>query len=247
MLTTAVILAAGLGRRLGQRTEDRPKAMLDVGGESLLERLLRALKMTSLSEVVVVTGHHAEQVQSFVESRDLGIRVRTLFNPRYAVANNIVSFLAAEAEIRHGCLLFNSDIIVDPSVVAEVAAIDAGNWLVVDHDEPLGPEEMKIQLDGRGVIRRISKELPPAECAGEYIGAARFDALGAAACLRAAAALVEGGGTNLYYEHAIDASAAQLQASPLPTRGRLWTEIDDLADYDRALQIVRMWGGDTPS
>ena len=86
--------------------------------------------------------------------------------------------------------------------------------------------------------------LPPEECVGEYIGALRLDASGARACLESARRLVASGGIDLYYEHAIDAAAAEVGALPLPTAGRAWTEIDDMVDYARAIEILAGLEGD---
>ena len=167
-----------------------------------------------------------------------------LFSFQGSTANNIVSFLSAAEMIEGGCLLLNSDIVVDPSVIEELAADRDGSWLVVDHDEPLGAEEMKVQLDEAGWITRVNKELQPEDCVGEYIGALRFDASGVRECLASGRRLVASGGTNLYYEHAIDAAAAEVGALPLPTAGRAWTEIDDMVDYARALEILAGLEGD---
>jgi choline kinase len=235
---TGLVLAAGLGRRLGDLTADRPKALLELRGKTLLERLLVALAEAGVEDAVVVTGHFAERVDRFVAGSDLGISVRTVFNPEYGTANNIVSFLCAADSIRGGCLLLNSDIVVDSSVIRELADRHFGSWLAVDFDEPLGAEEMKVQLDDEGRVSRLNKELSPDQCVGEYIGALRLDAAGARASIASARRLVASGGTNLYYEHAIDAAAADVAARPLPTSGRAWTEIDDEIDYARAMAIL---------
>ena len=241
-LPVAVILAAGVGRRLAPLTSERPKALLELDGGNLLERSIGALAGTGFAEAVVVTGHRADLVEEFVGSRSWGLRVTCRLNPAFATANNIVSFLAAADVMSDGFCLLNSDIVFDGGILADLAAEPEGNRLVVDADEPLGDEEMKVELDERGAIRRISKQLPPEECAGEYIGIARFDAEGARAVVGAARRLVGQGRTDLYYEDAIDAVATQVQPTPLPTRGREWTEIDDLDDYRRAVTIAARLG-----
>ena len=157
MSRTALILAAGLGRRLGPKTADRPKALIEVGGITLLERQLRALADAGLAPVLVVTGHYADRVGTALAGMDLGQDVRTIFNPRFADANNIVSFLAAAEDIGLGCILLNSDIVVDPSIIAEVAQAGDGNWLVVDTDEPLAAEEMKVEVDADGRVRHVQQ------------------------------------------------------------------------------------------
>lgn len=233
----ALLLAAGVGRRLGDMTAALPKALIEVHGETLLERSLRALEAAGFREGLIVTGHAAATVDSYLEQRRGSIHVRSVFNPRFAEANNIVSLLVAGEFLQDGFCLLNTDIIFEPSVLVDVFAAGDGAWLVVDGDEPLGAEEMKVQVDHAGRMTRINKKLPPETSVGEYIGIVRFDAHGARLVLDAASRLVAEGGTNLYYEDAMDSAATELQAQLIPTRRRLWTEVDDLADYERAQRV----------
>lgn len=242
-LPPVIILAAGVGRRLTPLTDDRPKALVQVGGRSFLERAMRAVEGARFERVIVVTGHRAEMVEAAVRDGGWKLDVRCLLNKSYATANNIVSFLAVEEEIRNGFCLLNSDIVFDPSIMLDVAAAGPGCWLTVDADEPLGDEEMKVQVDAGGFVRRISKDLPAATSAGEYIGIARFDAAGAAIAMRQAGQLVAAGHTNLYYEDAFDRTAAELSIGMVPVAGRSWTEVDDLADYGRAINVARALDG----
>ncbi len=241
-LPVAIILAAGVGRRLAPLTSERPKALLELDGGNLLERSIRALAAAGFAEAVVVTGHRADLVEQFVASRSWGVGVSCRLNPAFEAANNIVSFLAVADLMSAGFCLLNSDVVFDRAILEDLAGERQGSWLVVDADEPLGDEEMKVELDERGAIHRISKQLPPEDCAGEYIGIARFDAPGAGAVVGAARRLVDQGRTDLYYEDAIDAVASRVLPRPLPTRGRQWTEIDDLDDYRRAMTIAARLG-----
>jgi choline kinase len=245
-LPTAVILAAGLGRRLSEHTADRPKALLDLHGRTLLERSLTALATAGFQRAEIVTGHCPESIDRTINCCDYGIEVATRFNPAYATANNIVSFLTVADVVEGGCVLLNSDIVFDPSILADVATLEEGSWLVVDVDEPLGSEEMKVSVDDEGLLTRVSKSLDPSRSVGEYIGITRFDSVGGRKCVAAARRLVESGQLDLYYEHAIDAAARGLGARLLPTRRRLWTEIDDAADYQRALSVAAALDADTP-
>jgi choline kinase len=234
----AVILAAGVGRRIAARTNGGAKVLLDLGGRSLLERSVSGLVAAGFRDVVVVTGHAAESVREALTNLASGVTVMERCNPRYDTANNIVSVLAAADLVRDGFALLNSDIVFDPSILFDVARLNVGNWLVVDGDEPLGAEEMKVELDERDILARISKQLDPATCVGEYIGICRFDAAGAATLMGSAQRLVDGGFTHLYYEDAIDAAARELGMRPVWTRRRGWTEIDDDDDYQRARGVA---------
>ena len=238
VVVPAVILAAGLGVRLSPLTVDRPKALVEVGGRSLLERLLDNLHAAGVREIRVVTGHLADRVANHPSVKRYRRSVQLVHNPDFRQSNNIVSFLVGTAGIETGCILLNSDIIVDQTVVSDLAKTP-GSHLVIDLDEPLGHEEMKVQIDGEGFLARISKELDAQASAGEYIGALRLDAPALREVRDEARRLVADGRTGLYYEHAIDASAARLRARILPVRGRVWTEVDDQDDFVRAQRVAR--------
>ena len=237
-LPIALVLAAGLGRRLGDMTTALPKALIELNGISLLERTLRALEAAGFHEALVVTGHEATRINGFLDERKGTMHARSLFNAHFAEANNIVSLLCAADALEHGFCLLNSDIIFEPSMLADVSSSGPGTWLVVDGDEPLGAEEMKVQLDDAGFMCRINKALDPEQSAGEYIGIVRVDDVGAALILDSARRLVAEGRTNLYYEDAMDATAANLRARVIGTHGRAWTEVDDLRDYQRAQRVA---------
>lgn len=242
-MVPAVILAAGLGQRISHRIGSGPKALLEIGGRTLLDRSLDALEAAGFEDVIVVTGHAAEAVTPVLARRTRGPRVREHWNPLYATMNNIASMLAVEALVEGGFCLLNSDIVFDPSILVDVAALDAGNWLVVDGDEPLGDEEMKVMLDETGAMTRISKLLDPAASVGEYIGICRFDAAGTAEVMASARRLIDAGHGNRYYEDAMDAAAAALAVRPAWTRLRDWTEIDDEADFVRAIGVAARLDG----
>jgi len=236
-LPVALILAAGVGRRLADVAPDTAKALVSLRGRTLLARSLDALAATGFGDVLVITGHHATKVAAALRDAPRGLTAEALFNPRFATANNIVSFLTPAERLAGGFCLLNADIVFDASILVDVAAAGEGSWLVVDTDEALAEEEMKVHVEG-GRVRRISKTLDPSTSAGEFIGIARFDRVGAEAVLDAARALVREGGEGLYYEDAIDRALPELSVGVIQVGGRAWTEIDDRADYERALRVA---------
>jgi choline kinase len=238
VIVPAVILAAGLGRRIAALTDGGPKALLELHGRSLLARSIESLVRAGFRDVVVVTGHAAERIRPVLDAAPDGMTLVERWNPRYATANNIVSFLTAAADIGDGFCLLNCDITFDPSILVDVAALDTGSWMVIDGDEPLGNEEMKVTVDADGFITRVNKGLDPAVSVGEYIGIMRLDAAGAAGLLASARRLVDAGEDQLYYEDAVDRAAAELLVRPFWTARRSWTEIDDEVDFERALRVA---------
>lgn len=227
-----------MGRRLGELTADRPKALIEIGGITLIERQLRALEAVGCRDAFVVSGHCADRLRLALSSRDGRIRIQEIYNPDYAAANNVVSLLAAREVVADGFCLLNSDIVFHGAILASLWTKRSGSWIVVDTDEPLSSEEMKVQLDDRGLVRRINKQLDAGASVGEYIGLARFDSAGARALIAAAERLVAAGESDCYYEDAIDREAATMEVRVVPTQLRAWTEIDDNVDLERAGRVA---------
>ncbi len=245
--THVIVLAAGRGSRLGALGEETPKWLLDVGGQVLAERQLRALAHAEapVASVRVVTGHAAEAVERFLAGRpDAG--ATTLHNPEYARLNNWYSVLLALRSVTEPdarVVVVNGDLFVEPEAIArflaEVDATDAEALIAVDLERTLTDESMKVSLRPDGTLDRIGKVgVEPA--AGEYPGIlmARGSVL---AALRAALEAFEGRpeSADEWYEGAVGATArdgAAWVVWPMPS-GR-WVEIDDDGDLAAALELV---------
>ena len=93
----AVILSAGQGRRLSPLTDRRPKCLIDLSGRSMLAWQLQALEKAGVTDAVVVTGFGANLVDAEVARLGLGeLKVRTLFNPFFELADNLASCWVAK-------------------------------------------------------------------------------------------------------------------------------------------------------
>jgi choline kinase len=171
----AVILAAGVASRLRPLTNTTPKALLPVGGEPLLGRMLRGLAANGLRRIVIVTGYRAGQIRSFTAAAFPDLSVDFVHNPVYETTNNIYSLWLAREEVRSaGMVLLDGDILFDDRILGLL--LDSGHeaCLAADTRPGLGDEEMKVAVDGAGRIRAISKSIRPEEAFGESIGIELF-------------------------------------------------------------------------
>ena len=109
----AIILAAGMGRRLGEYTRDNTKCMVQVGGVRLIDRLLRQLSQLSLSRVVIVVGYQADHLKNYLSDRYEGeLTIEFVENPIYDKTNNIYSLSLAKQQLQEDdTLLIESDLI----------------------------------------------------------------------------------------------------------------------------------------
>lgn len=229
----AVVLAAGLGRRLQPLTDERPKTLLSVNGQPILGHILEALMATGYERVTVVTGYEAEQVRSFCSRYDR-LAFEFVHSDAFEETNNSYSLWLAREHLQDGFTLVNSDTLF-PTACLDRLRKREGSALVVDRVGELTDESMKVRVeDGR--ILAIGKDLDRAE--SEYIGLCKFAPSDAAALVRCLDDLVEHDHTNEWYETAFDRLAADRSLGVVEVHEG-WIEIDDREDLRTGQQL---WG-----
>jgi choline kinase len=238
-----MVLAAGAGRRLESLTQDLPKTLLPVDGErTILDIALANLRRAGLEEVVVVTGYAAERVaerRAALEERH-DVRLELVFNPKAEEWNNAYSLWCAREHFAAGVLLCNGDTVHPPEVEERLLAGRGHAELVLalDDAKPLGAEEMKVLLDGDGLLRGINKAHDPAAAAGEYIGLTLIEPAAADGLAEALEATWRRD-PGLYYEDGFQEYADRGgRVGVAPVGGLEWVEVDDQADLDRAREVA---------
>lgn len=161
----AVILAAGLGQRLGNLTADRPKALVPVAGKTLLAHLLDFLAHGGITECVVVSGYRADRLAAWRDAH--APHLQMVHNPDYQLGS-IESLRAARTHWHGDVLLCNVDHLYHPQMLERILAPRETITAICDFDRTLVADDMKIQTDGAGRMVRIHKQLTAFN--GGYIG-----------------------------------------------------------------------------
>ena len=129
----AIILAAGMGKRLRELTQDNTKCMVKVNGVRLIDRVLSQLAKLGLRRTVIVTGYQGEKLRKHVGRKWEGMRVDYVDNPIYDRTNNIYSLaLAADELVKDETILLESDIILEDAILEKIIASPHPNVAVVD-------------------------------------------------------------------------------------------------------------------
>jgi choline kinase len=235
-----LILAAGIGRRLGGHG-DRPKVLLEFGGRSLLHRHLDALEACGVRDVSITVGHASAQIEAEVERLGRSDRVRFVHNPRFR-EGSLVSLAAQSAQLRAGeaVLLMDGDVLYEPRMLERLVHAPGENILLVDREIEPGDEPVKICFREDRIVDFRKRPEHAHDWHGESVGFFRFSARMAASLADRCAAHLADGGAGLEYEEAIrdlilaspDRFAA-CDVSDLP-----WIEIDFEADIHRARSHV---------
>ena len=158
-----------MAKRLRPLTDTMPKCLLKVGGRTLLERTVDAMRQAGISEFVVVTGYRADMIRDFLSAYDESLSFTFLHNADYEHNNNIYSlWMAGEVVRGKDFLLMDSDIFCDPAAVVRIAQ-EPESALAVNRHE-CGEEEMKVVVDADMRITEISKTCRPEDAMGESVG-----------------------------------------------------------------------------
>lgn len=245
MTRKAIILSAGQGKRLLPLTEQCPKCLLPLAGRTLLEWQITALAANGIHDVVVVTGFHAQAVETVIRDRtDDGVAVRLLHNPFFPVADNISSCFVARHEMADSdFILLNGDTLFHPTLLARARAQASLPIVVtVNRKGRYDADDMKVRLDGTR-LTAIGKTLPPEHSHAESIGMLFFSAEGGQIFTGALDQFLKrGDGLKRWYLSVIDELAAKTAIGTADIRGCEWCEVDFPEDLPAADRLAtRLW------
>jgi choline kinase len=231
-----IILAAGKGSRLNGTIGDKPKCLLRVGGKTLVERQIEALKSVGITDIVVVVGCQADSVR-----RHCGARITYIENSRFAQTNSLYSLWLARPLLYDGFIVMNCDVLFHPQMLSDLVTSRHEDALLIayqdDDAEPFGDEEMKIKVR-RGRVAEIAKTLSPDEADGENVGVVKFGRDGARLLTTLLDRRVSAGGLRDWAPKAFGEFAQLRPLHVIGTRAFPWTEIDFPEDYERAVREI---------
>ncbi len=258
----AIILAAGMGKRLKEYTKDNTKCMVKVNGVTLIERLLRQLDSAKLSRVVVVVGYEGQKLIDYINTLGISTPITFVDNPIYDKTNNIYSLSLAKDYMKEDdTLLFESDIIFEDKILTGLIEDPRGTLALVDEYKPW-MDGTCLRLDDNDKII-------------DFISGKKFDFTNTAGCYKTVNiykfskhfaekqyipfldAYQEALGVNEYYEQVLRVITMLDGAEIVGKRlnGEKWYEIDDEQDLDiaetlfdkdaqsRVLRLEERYGG----
>jgi choline kinase len=231
----ALILAAGIGRRLGTGMEHKPKALLRFGGASLLGRHVAILRENGIADITVVTGYREDDIRAELDT--IGGGVATVTNPDFR-SGSVVSLDAGRAMMESGApvVLMDADVFYDTRLMARLLDSPVADCLLLDREIEPGDEPVKICVAGGTIVDFRKKPEFAHEWHGESVGFFRFSPATAAALAARAADYVASGRGGMEYEEPIRdmilAGSGEFGFEDIS--GLPWTEIDFPEDVAKA-------------
>lgn len=238
----AIILAAGMGRRLGELTEHNTKCMVQVNGVSLIDRLLLQLSRYSLNRVVIVIGYEGERLKKYIGNRYKNLlNIEYITNPIYEKTNNIYSLaLAKDVMVEDDTLLLESDLIFEDKLLDLIINNSFDNLALVAKYESWMDGTMVVIDDDNNIVNFVPKKaFKYSEIESYYktVNIYKFSKeFAKTKYIPFLNAYCKAVGNNEYYEQVLRVITyldnSDLKA--LPINNEKWYEIDDLQDLDIA-------------
>lgn len=257
----AIILAAGMGRRLGEFTRNNTKCMVEVNGIRLIDRLLTQLSTLPLEKVVIVTGYEGEKLQQYVGAVYKGLPVEYIHNSVYDKTNNIYSLSLAREQLQaDDTLLIESDLIFEDSLFRMILDCpDPNVALVAKYESWMDGTMVRIDEE-RNIVNFIPKKAFKYSDTDFYyktVNIYKFSkAFSANHYIPFLDAYLRVLGNNEYYEQVLRVITLidNSNIKALPLNGQKWYEIDDVQDLriaetifaddsDRLMKFQRSFGG----
>jgi 2-aminoethylphosphonate-pyruvate transaminase len=230
----AVILAAGRGSRLGPLGEEIPKGFITIGGTTLVERSLAALRAAGIDRVRIVTGHLADHYERLAER--LGAWVSLAHNPDYATTGSLTSLLCA-GHIDEPYLIVESDLLYEPRAPRLLTESADDDVLLASGTTGSG-DEVYVAADN-GCLADLSKQIESLRGprVGELVGLTRVSCALHAEIVAQAGRLLAAS-PRVEYEAARVAASRNHPLTVLVVDVLVWTEVDDERHLARAAAVV---------
>lgn len=238
----AIILAAGMGKRLGELTKDNTKCMVPVNGIRLIDRMLTQLSVLQLNRVVIVVGYQGENLIRHIGDRYEGqLKIEYIHNPIYDKTNNIYSLGLAKAQMQEDdTLLLESDLIFDSAMLNLIISHPYPNLaLVAKYETWMDGTMVRLSEDNDIVSFIPKKAFKYAEVEHYYKTCNIYKFSREFSCSQYVPfleAYSKAMGNNEYYEQVLRVLTAldRSDLKALPITNEKWYEIDDVQDLDIA-------------
>jgi choline kinase len=230
--TTAIILAAGRGIRMGPRGQLSPKGLLRFDGKPFVEESIDTLRGHGIEQVTIVTGHLSEAYEA--AARSWAAPIELLFNERFADMGTLKSLLVGLEGRAADCVIVESDIVYEPRALDPIRQDACGVILsqitgsgdeVYCWTERVGTRHQMIELSKDPSCR-------PGSYHGEFVCITYLSAAGVRRLKEIGPALLERDG-KMDYERALEALAREMEFSCDRIDDLAWSEADDEVMYAR--------------
>ncbi len=230
----AIILAAGVGSRIRPLTNNCPKSLLKIGGNTILERMLSHIQDCGINEVIFVLGYLQEQIKDTVLTKFPNLVVHFVFNDKYAETNTGFSLMLSKDLVGESAFVkFDADVVFDKEILLNLIESEYETCLCIDKNINLDAEEIKVIIEGQNRVVKASKTVNPKDAMGESIGIEKISSETAELLFVELETMMANKENHQdYYEAAYERLIEKnVPFYALDISGLKWTEIDTKEDF----------------
>ena len=240
----AIILAAGMGKRLGELTKTNTKCMIKVNGQTLIDRMMKQLVQLRLSRVVLVIGFEGEKLKKYIQDQNYNVPITFVINPIYNTTNNIYSLYLAKKYLEEDdTILLESDLILEDSLFQKLLNNPFPNLaLVAKYQHMMDGTVVKLDQNNN-IIQFIPKKDFVFSERNNYYKTLNVYKFSKEFCIHNYNPFLEAYstafGNNEYYEQVLRVITFldKSEFKALPIADEKWYEIDDIQDLNIAEAI----------
>jgi len=233
-LNTAVILAAGMGTRLREVVNGKPKGLLEINGNEIMKQSLDRILKNGIEKIVMVTGYESHVYQEAL--RDQYPMIEYVQNPDYARTGSMHSLYLAKEKISGDFLLFESDLLYENRCITVLLGLEQEDAILLSGQTDSGDE---VYIYGQnGLIEFITKDVrEDLNKQGELVGISKISlSLYDQMCKYYHEEIPFP--SDFHYENCLSGLAAAIDVKYHLVEDIVWTEIDDPSHYERALKLI---------
>ncbi|MDQ7837076.1 MAG: phosphocholine cytidylyltransferase family protein [Thermodesulfobacteriota bacterium] len=220
----AIILAAGVGKRLGQYTNE-PKCLLQIDGETLLRRYMRVLDAFNVRDIILVAGYKHEKLETEVKESGFGDRVKIVVNPDFE-EGSILSLWHARKELNDDVLIMDADVYFVEEILDMIFSSPKKDFFLLDTTSINDGEAVMVGFDGDRAVAQARGLKGNFTVLGEMVGFTRLSAAVADKMSSLLERKVEEGERNIGYEFLFSEMFDVCPISYVAVDGLKWVEID---------------------
>lgn len=229
----AIILAAGVGKRLWEVTQHRPKCLIEIGGRSLLHRYLESLAAIGVRRADIVVGYKQEMIREAVAADSCGVGVTFLVNEEFH-RGSISSLWVARSALDDDTIVMDADVLFHRDILRRLVSSACENALLMDETVTQTGEECMVVVAGERVIALTKKMPDHFDYAGEGVGFLRVKYTDTPRLVSSLRGYIEKNMWQMEYEDALLEYFRDVRVGHEKIGGLPWTEIDFINDIKKA-------------
>ena len=238
----AIILAAGVGSRIRPLTDNCPKSLLKIGDNTILEMMISHIQDCGINEVIFVLGYLQEQIKDYVKIKFPDLNSHFVTNDKYAETNTGFSLMLAKDLINESAFIkFDADVVFDKKILENLIECEYANCLCIDKNINLDAEEIKVIVEDKNRVLKVSKTVNPKDAVGESIGIEKINSETAKLLFAELKIMMEDRKNQQeYYEVSYERLIEKnIPFYALDISGLKWTEIDTKEDFITAENMFK--------